>query len=142
MPRTKKPPPPIAVDPMLPLRFTIPGRAVAWTPSRVTRNNGTYKPHKLCAWQEVVKDEAREVWGEGHAPYTGPVRLGMTFCLIKFGPTPDVSNCFKAVEDALQGVIIANDRQVEWTVGYRMFTDQEYVVVEVVPHNPVYKEIS
>jgi Holliday junction resolvase RusA-like endonuclease len=130
MPRAKKQPKPIEVDPMLPLRFVVEGRAVAWTPSRVTRN-GTYKIHELCMWQEIVKGAAREAWGAGHEPYAGPVAVSIMIYLIEFGSTPDVTNCFKAIEDSLQGIVIANDRQVEFTRGRRVFTDQEFVVVTV-----------
>jgi Holliday junction resolvase RusA-like endonuclease len=48
----------------------------------------------------------------GRDPYLGPVDLDMLFVLDPRGQVPDRTNLGKSLEDILQGLIYANDRQV------------------------------
>jgi Holliday junction resolvase RusA-like endonuclease len=84
-------------------------RAVPWSASQVTRN-GTFKAKRLVAWQRVIGVVAFRDRTQA-APYGGPVEV-MVMAQFAKGPLPDATNVLKAVEDAIQGVVIVNDSQV------------------------------
>jgi Holliday junction resolvase RusA-like endonuclease len=96
--------------------FRVPGRAISWAVPDIGKDaNGkrwALKDQRLCRWQQTVQGYARKAWGCGEKAYTGPVGLSLWFYLRENGATPDITNLEKAFEDALQGVIIGNDRAV------------------------------
>ncbi len=89
-------------------RLELPFRAVPWKASEVTKH-GTHRLKRLRQWQNTVAQYARLQWGN-REPYGGPVTIWCRFTFAK-GPLPDAVNLLKAVEDALQGIVIINDRQ-------------------------------
>jgi len=86
--------------------FSVPGRPVPWSvPPKLRR-----KSRRLVAWQRCVNLAARVAMA-GRLPHDGPVEWWMVFCLCR-KPWGDTINLAKATEDALEGVVFVNDRQV------------------------------
>jgi Holliday junction resolvase RusA-like endonuclease len=111
--------------------FTVLGRAVPWTPSRVTKN-GTYKPLRVRRWQRQVSMCAKATMLLNEQPaYGGPVYLSAAFEFRK-GPLADWDNLTKTAVDAIQGIAIVNDRQVEDARVSRKVGDVDRVSVRVV----------
>lgn len=106
------------------ISFTVYGRAVAKQRARTVRlpNGGvrTYTPQATVKWEHEIRLQALE--HRPTDPLDGPIRLGATFYLSK--PTsrpkravwadrkPDADNLLKAVTDALEGVMWANDSRL------------------------------
>ena len=104
-------------------------RAVPWKASQVTKH-GTYKPKSLREWQATVAQYARLNWGN-REPYGGPVE---TWCRFEFsnGPMGDADNLGKACVDALQGIVIINDRQVVRNTAERVrVNESNFTFIEV-----------
>lgn len=92
----------------------IPLRAVPWSAPTVIHGGKPYKGRRLVKWQQAVAVFARTSltsWVPGDMPYDGPVQVDVMATFAK-GPLPDATNVLKAIEDAIQGVVILNDRQV------------------------------
>jgi Holliday junction resolvase RusA-like endonuclease len=128
-------------DPAIICRFALTGyRPIPWKATVVgtqhTRTGKRYrfvtKDPTLVAWQEVVALHARLAMA-GRRPYEGAVELRMDFTLrpIKGRMTPDTCNLTKSTEDALQGIVIADDRQVVSLVAARWEGREEGAVIEV-----------
>jgi Holliday junction resolvase RusA-like endonuclease len=122
MGRTKRAPAPPEIDERLPATFFIPGRAVPWRAPVVT-NNGVFSLAKQKVWKLEAQAVFKRFWkGE---PSTVSIHLRITLDLRKFGHIPDCTNCGKLIEDALQGILIANDRQVERIETRRCYVQDE-----------------
>jgi crossover junction endodeoxyribonuclease RusA len=67
-------------------------------------------PGRLQAWKERVRREAGAAWPAGVPPLAGKVRLRVTW----YSETQvgDMDNIRKPIQDALQGIAYANDREV------------------------------
>ena len=72
----------------------------------------------MQAWQKQIAAAANVAWrGKGFEVLTGRVELRMMFFLAPSQITkslphgPDVTNLFKAAEDALKGIVFEDDRQ-------------------------------
>lgn len=120
------------------ITFMVEAHPVPWKVSR----RGTKPPH-LVEWQKRVNDEARVAWGFNTPAHEGPVGLSMWFYLTDPGENeshlPDLTNLEKGVEDALQGVVIRNDRKVVGKHGERLFLprgrpERAYVQVWAFPN--------
>jgi Holliday junction resolvase RusA-like endonuclease len=79
------------------------------------RRNGKVYPYvgpnqKLVAYQEAVREELE---AHNEEIYEGPIKLDFFFWRNRTGHDniADVTNLIKGTEDALQGVLIKNDRQ-------------------------------
>jgi Holliday junction resolvase RusA-like endonuclease len=131
--QSKRKPAVIPIDPMLPLEFTVRGRAVPWSAPKVNRYGTSFPKRRFTNWRNDVQVAARVAWHCGHPPYTGPVNLIITIYFHKFGRIPDVTNCQKLIEDSLQGIVIANDRQVQGIIARRIYSTSERVVIAVLP---------
>jgi Holliday junction resolvase RusA-like endonuclease len=116
---------PVAVE------FAVTGvRPVPWKAPMVTKR-GTYKSKKVRDWQSTISRQARLAMGS-RMPMSGPVAL--TFCFHlgpRDGTPPDLSNLVKAAEDAIQGVVILNDRQVQRIISERIFRPADGMTVRV-----------
>jgi Holliday junction resolvase RusA-like endonuclease len=94
----------------------VEGRAVPWKSPTTGRHGGIvpsrdYSRYK--SWQAIVAGEVKLLMGR-RRPYGGPVRFDMTFYLRPNGRTrPDRINLAKAFEDAVQGIAIQNDVEIE-----------------------------
>jgi Holliday junction resolvase RusA-like endonuclease len=93
------------------VHFEVGMRPVPWKSPTVTRSGVSFKDANLKRWQKEVRDSGARAMKGG--PYSCRVELVMDFHLTpRAGSAPDVSNLTKATEDALQGPVIVNDRQV------------------------------
>ncbi len=75
---------------------------------------------RMQAWQAQVGSAAKVAWSGGGHPIIGGVEFSVTM-IFYFDPKqitnalpygPDGDNCFKAAQDALQGIVFKNDSQV------------------------------
>lgn len=107
--KTKLPPEPIDLLPAWTMiaSFQVDGVSVPWSVSR----RGTKNP-RLTAWQGLIK-RAAFLAMDGRKPYAGPVRFTAHFAFARTNHPPDLTNLIKAAEDAIQGIVIVNDRQVK-----------------------------
>lgn len=111
------------------LRCEIPQRAVPWQAPTVIRGGRPYKDKRLVAWQRFVG--MRAALGRTlSTAYAGPVEVSVVARFAR-GPLPDATNVLKAIEDALQGAVIANDRQVMRNSCERTRTGYDRVTIEV-----------
>lgn len=105
---------------ILVVSFTVPARPVPWKAAHTTRTGHAFKDKRLVAWQKTVQQYAAMAMA-GMAPYSHAVEIRLEFHLapIRGRTLPDLSNCVKSTEDALQGVVIENDRRVQRIVSQR-----------------------
>ena len=144
--RTRRAIPPAAeaIDPEPPgtviAEGFVPGRPVPWVAPKVGRNGGcvptrSYKRYQ--DWQLLVRHTAAvQRPRRKHWPFGGRVELRMRFVLRPRGGrgNPDTSNIVKSTEDAIQGVLIVNDSQVDRIRVERVFsgTEPEGVSYQVI----------
>lgn len=88
------------------LSFTVQGQAVPAPRARITRK-GNYYPGRYEAWRSLVQVAALQ---HGRPLWEGPVALD----IVAYGAhgLADWDNLGKGVSDAIQGILIINDRQV------------------------------
>lgn len=110
------------------LDVAIEDRAVPWKAPTVTRSGRSFKDDRLVEWQDDVRKYG-ELNRTIDEPYWGPVEVSVTARFAK-GPLPDTTNLIKAVEDALQGVVFVNDKQVTRNSGDR--TQAGYDLARIV----------
>jgi Holliday junction resolvase RusA-like endonuclease len=132
------------------IRLTIPGEPVAQGRPRFSRRGkyvSTYDPPKSRGYKEYIKQIARQ---ELHIePLTGSIRINVKVYrgiqksgskltrrkkqdgIIRPTVKPDTDNYYKAVSDALTGILWEDDNQiVEIHVG-KWYSDQPRVEIEV-----------
>jgi hypothetical protein len=79
----------------------------------------------LQAWKQRVRHACTLAWAS-RSPIEEQVIIRVThYCEAVIG---DVDNLTKPIQDALQGVVYANDRQVSDTIGNRRRIDASFVV--------------
>jgi Holliday junction resolvase RusA-like endonuclease len=102
-------------------RFVVPGRAVPW------KTHGHPRPI-LRRWQRIVAKAAMIGFHHGQRPYQGPIKLEITVCFCSSKKIHgDLTNLVKAIEDAMQGIVFLNDRQV-------MRIESEIEFADIAPH--------
>jgi Holliday junction resolvase RusA-like endonuclease len=116
------------------MRCEVPEHAISWKAPTVGRY-GAYKSKRLKAWQEIVGIFARLNRRIGH-PYTGPVEVRVMARFAR-GPMGDSTNIIKAIEDALQGIVFVNDRQVIRNSCERILAGFDLVTIEVETMEPI-----
>ena len=89
--------------------FEVPGSCVPCPRVRTVSGKRAYYPKRYTDWLKSAQVEAlsqcgRLLWG-------GPVRVIVYFYGTR--PNADIDNLLKSVLDAMQGVIIKDDRQVQ-----------------------------
>lgn len=89
--------------------FEAPGTPAPWT-AWPKRGKPPVGFQRMKAWQVQLQVRARMAWG-ARDPLTGPVGLRFAFYMPKKAKG-DLTNLVKAAEDALQGILIQNDKQV------------------------------
>ena len=132
--------------------FVIHGEAVGKERPRFWRGGHVYTPAKTKAFEEKVRLLALQARG-CRRPFVGPVGLQLAFeaprgggqaatrvQVLQLDPAygwvtgrPDVSNCLKAIEDALNGVMYKDDSQVALVRIARGLADSPCVVVPLLP---------
>lgn len=113
-------------------RFVIHSRPRPWAVSIVRRGKGPPTNPKLVLWQQAVRAAAIEAMA-GRLPHSGTYELRCVFMLTPKPSMPDGVNLAKSTEDALQGVVILNDKTGR---NYRLASnydaDQDMAAVEVI----------
>lgn len=138
------------------LTFTIPGVPVAQPRARATAAGGkprlyeARQTHAIHAFKATVALAASAAMG-GAACWTEPLRLSVQFVFarpqrlrrkcdpagrILMAAKPDIDNLLKAVLDALNGVVYADDRQV----GQLCDLSKWYAAVDEAPSTTVLVE--
>lgn len=88
---------------MLPFEFTVDGPPV----SHQTRNTV-----RLRAWQQAVRIAAARRWPTGTLPVTERLRFTVTYYHDGVSVRIDNDNLVKPIQDALNGLIYVDDRQI------------------------------
>ena len=112
------------------ISITVPGEPVAKARPRFTKNGHVYTPKKTAVYEQVIGLHARAAM-KGHKILTGPIRLSVTAYMpipqswsrtqktkamsgaLRHTKRPDLSNIIKSVEDALNGIVYADDAQID-----------------------------
>jgi Holliday junction resolvase RusA-like endonuclease len=104
------------------ISFTVPFAAVQQRP-RLGKGGHVYSPSKKE--QKIIGQYALVARGS-NLPMKGQVGL----ILIVYGLRGDLSNCIKIVEDAMNGVIYIDDRQIK-KIGACSYEDDEEPRMEI-----------
>lgn len=107
---------------MIPFEFMIDGPPV----SSQTKNR-----RRLQTWKTRVRQAAQTQWPAGMPPVTHEVSLSITY--FYESEAPDVDNIIKPIQDALVGVVYADDVQVENTASRKSKIDGAFRVKGVPP---------
>jgi Holliday junction resolvase RusA-like endonuclease len=94
---------------MLPFEFTVPGPPV----SHQSGNKG-----KLAAWRKMVRSAAGGKWGR-RAPCAEQLKITVTYYHEGEAIRLDNGNMVKPIQDALIGLVYADDRLVTDTVVHK-----------------------
>ena len=93
------------------MTFTIPGVAVPKARARTGKGHA-YTPARTKAYESKVKMLALKARQEARLkPFQGDVRVRVEIWGLKRG---DITNVTKAIEDAMNGVIYEDDRQIQY----------------------------
>jgi crossover junction endodeoxyribonuclease RusA len=88
---------------MLPFEFTVDGPPV----SHQTRNTA-----RLRMWQQTVRVAATRRWPAGTQPVTERLRFTVTYYHDGVSVRIDNDNLIKPIQDALNGLVYEDDRQI------------------------------
>lgn len=112
--------------------FRVVGRPVPWKVSIRRRGKGPPTNPKFAAWKRSVATCARMAMGD-RLPYAGLFEFRASFDLIRRGPMPDLGNLAKGTLDALEGIVVENDRMCRGeTTTMNADSDCQGVTVKVV----------
>jgi Holliday junction resolvase RusA-like endonuclease len=109
------------------ISFTVPGRCVPCPRPRVVRGKRAYFPKRYTDWLASAQVEALKACGR--VLWQGPVSVTVAFYGAR--PNADIDNLLKSVLDAIQGVIIVDDRQVEYVEMRKLAETPAMTYVEV-----------
>lgn len=115
-----------------PIRFAIPGVAVPKARARTVAQGGrvhSYTPEATKAWEQAVQWAAKPHRPE--SPLTCPLAVAMVFylprpqrCKRQYPSVrPDIDNYAKAILDALNGVMWADDGQIVQLTASKSYGD-------------------
>ncbi|MCG6140654.1 RusA family crossover junction endodeoxyribonuclease [Leptospira mtsangambouensis] len=102
---------------MLPFEFIIQGCPV----SHQTRNR-----QRLRAWKTEVGNAAKRNLNNGFSIIDVDIIVTITF--YHDGPTPDVDNIIKPIQDALIGIVYTDDKQVVETKSRKKSINSSYKI--------------
>ena len=88
---------------MLPFEFIVDGPPI----SHQTRN-----PERLRAWQFAARVAAKQYWPVALPPLSTRLKLIVTYCHDGVAVRIDNDNMVKPIQDALIGLVYADDRQI------------------------------
>jgi len=88
---------------MLPFEFTVDGPPI----SHQTRN-----AVRLRTWQQAVRTAAAQRWPSGTPPLTEQLHFKVTYYHDGVAVRIDNDNLVKPIQDALNGLIYVDDRQI------------------------------
>lgn len=120
------------------IEFFVPGKPVPMARPRVTRTGHAYTPKNCADYKSLVAAFARDVM-RGKELYDGEVwvEIGFFFPMPKswskkkqnkmFGEgitsRPDMDNLYKAVTDAMNGIVYRDDAQITFSLMRKRYTD-------------------
>lgn len=107
----------------------IPHNPIPKARARVTRRGHAYTPQRTRDWEATVAMHARQVWGQ-REPLRGRLRVRIEFYR-KTRRVCDLDNLIKAILDGLEGVVFANDRQIDRFTDTGRAVDRDEPRVEV-----------
>ena len=102
------------------ISFTVPGRCIPAPRPRVSRH-GTHYPKRYTDWLDSARVEAYRACGR--VLWDGPVSVVVAFYGAR--ANADIDNLLKSVLDAIQSVIIVNDKQVVQVSAGRVLRGKE-----------------
>ncbi len=111
---------------MTELSFTVPGRCIPTPRPRVSRY-GTHYPKRYTDWLDSARVEAYKACGR--PLWEGPVSVTVVFCGAR--KNADIDNLLKSVLDAIQGVIIVDDKQADAVDAWRVSGGEPYTEITV-----------
>ena len=112
------------------ISITVPGEPVAKARPRFTKNGHVYTPQKTAVYEQVIGLHARAAM-KGKKILTGAIKLSVTAYMpipqswslkqktkamsgaLRHTKRPDLSNIIKSVEDGMNGVVYADDSQID-----------------------------
>lgn len=112
------------------VRFVVAGRPVPWKVPMVLRSGVSVKSAAVLRWQTLVRLTAEAAMA-GQPLHAGPAGLRLDFVFAGSRKVGDTTNLQKCFEDALQGSVIVNDRDVIEVHVTRRFGDADRTEVEV-----------
>ena len=101
--------------------FTVSGRCTPCPRPRVARGKRAYFPKRYTDWLERAQVEALSEYGR--PLWDGPVELSVWFCGAR--ANADIDNLLKSVLDAIQGILIVDDKQVRVVHAWKESADGE-----------------
>ena len=111
--------------------LTLPGSIRSKKNSKRVYSCGRFKRVLPSKAYEVWEKEARRCASPGRVhPLTCPVHV--TALIFYKGPKPDLSGCLESVGDCLQGIMWADDTQIESWDGSRLVHDLKNPRTEVI----------
>jgi len=104
------------------LEFCVPGEPVSAR---------THDRSRLVAWRERIQGAAAANWPRGRKPINVAVELRITH----YGERRviDLDNMIKPIQDALEGIVYLNDRQVQEVTGSWRNIDGRYPLRFISP---------
>lgn len=112
------------------LSFTVPGRCVPCPRPRTVRGGRAYYPKRYTDWLNSAKVEAYRACGR--MLWEGPVSVVAAFYGTR--PNADIDNLLKSVLDAIQGVVIVDDKQVHYVEMRKLAQTPAETYVELTPY--------
>ncbi len=116
---------------LISLEFPI--RPIPKRRPRLSRHN-VYTPEKTKNFETDLKYLAMAQLSKGFKPFESAVSLRLVFNFKrpkgKVGPhvcRPDLDNLIKAVKDAMNGVIWADDSQINICTAVKQYADRDYI---------------
>ena len=129
------------------IEFFVPGKPVPMARPRVTRTGHAYTPKNCVEYKSLVAAFARDVM-RGKELYDGEVWVEISFYFMT--PTswskkkretmtgegvisrPDMDNLYKAVTDALNGIVYRDDSQITRAIIRKQYVENDSGVVITV----------
>ncbi len=112
------------------LSFTVPGRCVPCPRPRVVYGRKAHYPKRYTDWRASAQIEAYRACGR--MLYEGPVSMAVAFYGAR--PNADIDNLLKSVLDAIQGVVIVDDKQVHYVEMRKLAETPAQTIVELSPY--------
>lgn len=130
------------------IEFTVPGVPVAKARARVTKTGHAYTPAKTKDYEVLVAMSCKTAMAEKRqVTLTGPVRLSVTAYMpiprslpVKRQAAmqgrshvfrPDASNVLKSIEDGINGIAYADDKQIAELYARKVYGREPAVLVRV-----------
>ena len=105
----------------------VPGQCVPCPRPRARRGKRAYYPVRYTDWLESARYEALRAVGK--VLWECPVSLVVTFYGAR--PNADIDNLLKSAMDALQGIVIVDDKQVVFVTAEKRASKDSRTEIQV-----------